>query len=140
MTDNIIEHIKQVYIEHVAKYRRYPDYKGDYINDFIDYQLLTIYLDASEFSERFKHIQRLAQELIENDSIDDFNEFIEIITNTKRFIKALVSHYAEHIYQYVANHYCDDTFVYEDQYARYAIKDTKKLVEVMRLIAEYEEE
>ena len=106
MTDKIIEHIKQAYIQHVATHKTYPDYNSDYIHDFIDYQLLKTYLDATKFDERFKYIQKCA----------------------------------ENIYQYVANNYCKDPFVYEEYFARYDIEDTKELVEVIQLIAEYEEE
>lgn len=139
MTDNIIEHIKQAYIQHVATHKTYPDYNGDYLNDFIEYELLTSYLNECPFNERFKHIQRFVQPLIV-DSLIDFNEFIEIITNDKRFIHDLVLHYSERIYDHVADEFCQDKLVYEDKYARGKINDTKELVKVMQLIAEFEEE
>lgn len=139
MTDKMIEHIKQAYIQHVATHKTYPDYNGDYLNDFIDYELLTSYLNECPFNERFKHIQRFVQPLIV-DGLIDFNEFIEIITDDKRFIHDLVLHYSECIYEYVTYEFCQDKFVYEDKYARYDIKDTKELVKVMQLIAEFEEE
>lgn len=138
MTDNIIEHIKQAYIQYVATHKTYPDYNCDYLNNFIDYDLLTHYLNECPFNERFNHIQRLVQPLIVDDLID-FNEFIEIITNDKRFINSLILHYMGRIYDHVANEFCQDQFVYEDQYARYDIKDTKELVKVIQLIAEFKE-
>ena len=140
MTDNIIEHIKQAYIQHVATNKTYPDYYGDSIHDIVDYQLLTMYLDATKFDERFKYIQIITQKFIANEAIDDFNEFIEMITNTKRFARNIVVHYKEHIYQYVADNYCNSTFDYEEEYARYKINDTKELIKVMQLIAEFEQE
>lgn len=140
MADKIIEHIKQAYIQHVATHKTYPYYNSDYLNKFVDYEELTLYLNESSFNKRFEHIQRLTQELIANESINDFNEFIEIITNDKRFINNLVSYYAEHIYQYVANNYCNDSFVYEGNYSQYDIEDTKELVRIIQLIAEFEEE
>lgn len=139
MTDKIIEHIKQAYIQYVATHKTYPDYNGDYLNDFIDYDLLALYLNECPFNERFKHIQRFVQPLIV-DGLIDFNEFIEIITDDKRFINDLVLHYSESIYDHVADEFCQDKFVYEDEYARGKIENTKELVEVMQLIAEFEEE
>lgn len=139
MTDKIIEHIKQAYIQYVATNKTYPDYNGDYLNNLIDYDLLTRYLNECSFNERFKHIQKLSQELITNESIDDFNEFIEIITDDKRFINELILIYTEHIYEYVANEFCQDTFIYEDKYARYKIEDTKDLIKIIQLIANFNE-
>lgn len=139
MTDKMIEHIKQAYIQYVATHKTYPDYNCDYLNNFIDYDLLTHYLNECPFNERFNHIQRFVQPLAVYNLID-FDEFIEIITNNKRFSNSLVLHYSECIYEHIANNYCNDAFVYEDKYARYDIKDTKELVKVMQLIAEFEEE
>lgn len=138
MPDKIIEHIKQAYIQYVATNKRYPD-NNDYIEGFINYDLLIQYLNKYPFNERFKHIQRFVQPLIIDDLID-FNEFIEIITDDKRFIRERVLHYIECIYDHVANNYCNDSFVYEEDYARCEIEDTKELVKIIQLIAEYEEE
>lgn len=138
MTDKIIEHIKQAYIQYVATHKTYPDYNGDYIKEVIDYALLTLYLHECPFNERFKHIQKLAQELIAHESIDDFNEFIEIITNDKRFIHDLVLHYSEQIYFYVSDKYLDDSAVYDDECAGREIEDTKELGKVIQLIAAFE--
>lgn len=138
MSNKIIEHIKQAYIQHVATNKRYPD-NTDYIREFIDYDLLALYLNECPFNERFKHIQRFVQPLIV-DGLIDFNEFIEIITDDKRFIHDLVLHYIECIYDHVANNYCNDTFLYENEYARCKIEDTKELIKVMQLIAEFEQE
>lgn len=138
MTDKIIEHIKQAYIQYVATNKTYPD-NTDYIGEFINYDLLIQYLNKYPFNERFKHIQRFVQPLIV-DRLIGFNEFIEIITNDKRFIHDLVLHYSECIYDHVADEFCQDKFVYEDEYARGKIENTKELIEVMQLIAEYEEE
>lgn len=138
MTDKIIEHIKQAYIQYVATYKTYPDYNGDYIKEFIDYDLLIQYLNKYPFNERFKHIQKLAQELIAHESIDDFNEFIEIITNDKRFIHDLVLHYSEQIYFYVSSEYLDDSAIYDDECAGREIEDTKELGKVIQLIAAFE--
>ena len=116
------------------------DFQGNLSLEFVDYQLLTMYLDATKFDERFKYIQIITQKFIANEAIDDFNEFIEMITNTKRFARNIVVHYKEHIYQYVADNYCNSTFDYEEEYARYKIEDTKELAKIIQLIAEYEEE
>lgn len=139
MTDKMTEHIKQAYIQYVATHKTYPDYNTDYLNEFIDCEELASYLNECPFNEKFNHIQRLVQPLIVDDLID-FNEFIEIITNDKRFINSLVLHYSECIYDHVANEFCQDKFVYDDKYARYDIKDTKELIKVMQLIAEFEQE
>lgn len=138
MTDKIIEHIKQAYIQYVATNKTYPDYNGDYLNNLIDYDLLTRYLNECPFNERFKHIQRFVQPLIV-DGLIDFNEFIEIITDDKRFINDLVLHYSESIYDHVANEFCQDTFIYEEKYARYKIENTKELIKIMQLIANFNE-
>lgn len=138
MTDKIIEHTKQAYMQHVVTHKTYPYYNSDYLNNFVDYEELTSYLEECEFNERFKHIQRFVQPLIV-DGLIDFNEFIEIITDDKRFIHDLVLHYSECIYEHVADNYCNDKFVYEDEYAQYKIEDTKELVKIIQLIAEFEE-
>lgn len=138
MTDKIIEQIKQAYIQHIATHKTYPD-NTDYIREFIDYDLLVRYLNEGPFNERFKHIQRFIQPLIV-DGLIDFNEFIKIITDDKRFIHDLVLHYSECIYDHVANEFCQDKFVYEEEYARSKINDTKELIKVMQLIAEFKQE
>lgn len=124
----------------MATHKTYPYYNGDFLDNFVDCEELVLYLKEYGFGKRFKHIQILAQELIAKESIEDFDEFIEIITNDKRFINNLVSYYVEHIYQYVANNYCNDSFLYENGYSQYDIEDTKELVRIIQLIAEYEEE
>ena len=132
MSDKIIEHIKQAYIQHVATKKTYPCYKSDFVRDFINYDLLLQYLNECPFDKRFKHIQKIVQP-----NLIDFNEFIGIITNEKRFINKLVLHYSECIYDHVADNYYK--LLYENEYARCKIKDTEELIKVIKLIAEYEE-